>query len=63
MSFPQSRETQRASKGCAPGTPAGAKTQIGRITFAGYCSPAIVFFLGRSLRIPSGQRPWCGASP
>jgi hypothetical protein len=23
MSFPQSRETQRASRGCAPGTPAG----------------------------------------
>ena len=35
MSFPPSRETQRASRGCAPGTPAGGRRPTGRIAFAG----------------------------
>jgi hypothetical protein len=50
MSFPQSRETQRASRGCAPGTPAGGQRRTGRIAFAACC---------RSLHTPSGaNRFW-----
>lgn len=44
MSFPQSRETQRAARGCAPGTPSGGRRPTGRIAFAAGC---------RSLHTPS----------
>lgn len=47
MSFPPSRETQRAARGCAPSPPAGDKAKTGRIAFAAFC---------RSLHTPS-QRP------
>jgi hypothetical protein len=54
MSFPQSRETQRASRGCAPGTPAGARPRSVALR-----SPAIVFFLGRSPHsLPEANRFW-----